>query len=70
MAIVRSDFRLHRALKRIVLIWEETEELYGRTKITVPLCELRNLIAVSHLIIQQSMMQKTNAGGFYNNDLT
>lgn len=69
VAIVRSDFRLNRALKRLMLIWEETEELYGRTKLTVPLCELRNLIGVSHLIIQQSISQKTNAGGFYNMDI-
>ncbi len=69
VAIVRSDLRLERALKRLDLIWEETEELYEKSALSVPLCELRNLIGVSYLIIQQSKQQKVNAGGFYNVDL-
>jgi len=68
VAIVRSDLRLKRALKRLELIWIETEELYDRSKLSVPLCELRNLVGVSYLIIKQSMGQKHNAGGFYNVD--
>ena len=69
VAIVRSDLRLKRALKRLEFLWVETEELYDKSKLSVPLCELRNLVAVSFLIIKQSMAQKQNAGGFYNIDL-
>ena len=69
VAIVRSDIRLVRALKRLDLIYDETEELYDKSKISVPLCELRNLIGVSYLIIQQSAKQQQNAGGFFNVDL-
>ena len=69
VAIVRSDIRLERALKRLRLIWEETEELYEKSKLSVPLCELRNLVGVSYLIIKQSMQEKQNAGGFFNVDL-
>ncbi|MFT5877269.1 MAG: L-aspartate oxidase [Salibacteraceae bacterium] len=68
VAIVRSDIRLERALKRLKLIWEETEELYEKSKLSVPLCELRNLVGVSFLMIKQSQKQKSNAGGFYNVD--
>ncbi len=69
VAIVRSDIRLERALKRLKLIWEETEELYEKSKLSVPLCELRNLVGVAYLMIKQSKAQKSNAGGFYNIDL-
>jgi L-aspartate oxidase len=69
VAIVRSDIRLERALKRLKLIWQETEELYEKSKLSVPLCELRNLVGVSYLMIKQSKKQKVNAGGFYNIDL-
>lgn len=69
VAIVRSDIRLDRALKRLTLIWEETEVLYEKSKLSVPLCELRNLIGVSYLMIKQSKARRLNAGGFYNIDL-
>ena len=69
VAIVRSEIRLERALKRLRLIWEETEELYEKSKLSVPLCELRNLVGVAYLMIKQSKSQKTNAGGYYNIDL-
>ncbi|MEN8248592.1 MAG: L-aspartate oxidase [Bacteroidota bacterium] len=65
VGIVRSDHRLIRADKRNNLWFEETKELYDTTKLSAALCELRNLISVSYLIIQQSMQRKENVGGFY-----
>ncbi len=66
VGIVRSNQRLERAVKRNKLWYEETEDLYKTTKLSVPLCELRNLISVAYLITQQSLERKENAGGFYN----
>lgn len=66
VGIVRSNQRLERAVKRNELWFEETEELYKNTSLSVPLCELRNLISVAYLITQQSLGRKENAGGFYN----
>ena len=66
VGIVRSDDRLERTTKRHMLWYEETEDLYENTSISVPLCELRNLISVAYLITQQSMKRKNNIGGFYN----
>jgi L-aspartate oxidase len=68
-AIVRSNHRLKKAQKRIDIIWEETEYLYKTSKLSVPICELRNMVGVAHLVIAKSMEQKQNAGGFYNKDL-
>ncbi len=66
VGIVRSNQRLERAVKRNKLWFEETEELYKTTTLSVPLCELRNLISVAFLITRQSQVRKKNAGGFYN----
>lgn len=65
VGIVRSKHRLNRADKRNSLWFEETQDLYNSTKLSVPLCELRNLISVSYLIIQQSKKRKENIGGYY-----
>ena len=65
VGIVRSSQRLQRAEKRNRLWFEETEDLYKTTTLSVSLCELRNLISVAYLITQQSIQQKQNAGGFY-----
>jgi L-aspartate oxidase len=69
VGIVRSNQRLDWAARRNFLWYEETEELYENTTISVALCELRNMISVAHLITQQSMKRKENIGGFYNVDL-
>jgi L-aspartate oxidase len=69
VAIVRSNIRLKRALSRLKIHYEETEELYKTTKISPQLCELRNLITIAYLIVTQSMVRSENKGAFYNVDL-
>ncbi|MEX2352141.1 MAG: L-aspartate oxidase [Balneolaceae bacterium] len=69
VGIVRSDERLERSRNRLKLLNDETESLYRSTTISPQLCELRNLINVSWLIIKQSMSQRENRGTFYNVDL-
>ncbi|MGL1888623.1 MAG: L-aspartate oxidase [Reichenbachiella sp.] len=68
VGIIRSTERLNRANRRLMLIYEETEELYRKTKISPQLSELRNLITVAHLIIKQSLKRDENKGGFYRTD--
>jgi L-aspartate oxidase len=68
VGIVRSNDRLNRAVEHLDLIYREVEELYNRSRITTTLCELRNMINVAHLIINQSLDRKENRGGFYNID--
>jgi L-aspartate oxidase len=50
-------------------LYAETEVLYQKHKLNTVLCQLRNMINVAHLIIQQSLIRKENRGGFYNEDL-
>ncbi|MBU2915729.1 MULTISPECIES: L-aspartate oxidase [Reichenbachiella] len=65
VGIIRSTQRLDRANKRLKLLYDETEELYKKSKISPQLSELRNLITVSYLIIQQSLKRDENRGGFF-----
>ena len=68
VGIVRSNRRLKSAEKRLSFIYEETEELYKESIISVELCELRNLITTAFLICEFSMKRKENKGGFFNKD--
>lgn len=68
VGIVRSDFRLERAMRRLELLYLETEEFYKKTKLSVKLCELRNLIQVSYIVIKSAMMRKESRGLHYTTD--
>jgi L-aspartate oxidase len=68
VGIVRTNMRLQRANKRIDLLWEETESLYETTTLSPQLCELRNMITVSYLIIKCAMFRKESRGLHFNTD--
>ncbi len=68
VGIVRSDFRLERAYRRLHLLYEETESFYKSTKLSTSLCELRNLIQVSYLVIRSAMLRKESRGLHYSTD--
>ena len=68
VSIVRSDLRLQRALDRLGLIYRETEDLYNKSVLDVQLCELRNSINVSYLIVKMAMQRKESIGLHYSID--
>lgn len=68
VGIVRSNKRIQMALLRINIISKEALHLYKTSILSPQLCELRNLICVAQLIIEQSLKRKTNKGVFYNID--
>lgn len=68
VGIVRSNLRLHRALRRIKLIRSEIETFYKKTKITRELLELRNMALISYLIIRSALMRKESRGLHYSTD--
>lgn len=69
VAIVRSNERLKRALKRIDILFHENERLYHQSVLSPQLCELRNLITIAYIITRQSLERRENKGTFYNVDL-
>ena len=68
VGIVRTDFRLERALTRLNMLKEETEEFYRKTKLSVKLCELRNLILCAQMVIHSAQKRKESRGLHYNTD--
>ncbi len=68
VGIVRSDLRLARALRRLEIIYKETEELYEKSTISQKLCELRNLINVGYLIIKMAQTLHESRGLHYTID--
>ncbi len=68
VGIVRSNLRLQRALKRLEIIYQETEDLYKKSILTQNLCELRNMINVGYLIIKNAQMLRESRGLHYSLD--
>jgi L-aspartate oxidase len=68
VGIVRSDLRLHRALVRMEILYEETESLFKRSLISKKICELRNIINVGYIIIKQAQNRKESIGLHYSID--
>jgi L-aspartate oxidase len=68
VGIVRNDIRLQRAMRRLDLLWEETEKLYESSSLSPQLLELRNLITVGYLIVKGASFRKESRGLHYNTD--
>ena len=68
VGIVRTDVRLQRASRRLDLLHEETESLYQKTVLSPQLCELRNMITVSYLIVKSAQFRKESRGLHFNTD--
>ncbi|MBP7767507.1 MAG: L-aspartate oxidase [Prevotella sp.] len=68
VGIVRSDLRLKRAWDRLDMLYEETENLFKRVKISRDLCELRNMINTGYLITRMAIERKESRGLHYTID--
>lgn len=68
VGIVRSTYRLERAMRRLQVIRKEIEEYYRRTRVTVPLLELRNIAEVALLIIDSAIKRKESRGLHFTTD--
>lgn len=65
VGIVRNTYRLKRALTRIKMMKKEIKEFYDRTKVTVELLELRNLVLVAFIIIKSALSRNESRGLHY-----
>ena len=65
VGIVRNTIRLKRAYRRILMMKDEIREFYKKTKVSVDLLELRNLVTVAALIVESAMKRKESRGLHY-----
>jgi L-aspartate oxidase len=68
VGIVRNDIRLNRAMKRLDLLFEESEQLYKESTISPQLCELRNLITIGYLIVKSAQLRYESRGLHFTTD--
>lgn len=68
VGIVRNDVRLQRAMRRLDLLWEETEALYESSTLSPQLLELRNMITAGYLIVKGAGFRKESRGLHFNTD--
>jgi L-aspartate oxidase len=68
VGIVRNNERLKRAMKRLDLLYEETEDLYKKTIVSPQLCELRNMITVAFVIVKSAEFRHESRGLHFNTD--
>lgn len=66
--VVRNNNDLKEASFQLEKLYFEIEALYQKHKLNTALSQLRNMVNVAHLIIQQSLKRTENRGGFYNED--
>ncbi len=68
VGIVRSDKRLQKAHKRILMLADDIHDYYKKSTISSRIVELRNLATVAKLIIRSALARKDSIGLHYNSD--
>jgi len=68
IGIVRTNVRMERASRRLDLLHMETEDLYEKIELSPQLCELRNMITVSYLVVKCAQFRKESRGLHFNTD--
>jgi len=62
VGIVRSDARLAIAARRMALLEETVEAVYRRSRVTLDVLELRNIVRVGRLVIECASRRKESRG--------
>ena len=68
VGIFKTTIGLVDAEEKLKVLYDKTLKLYKQKKLTPQLCELRNMVSVSHLLIRQSIEIKSNKGVYFNYD--
>ena len=69
VGIVRNNGRLNRAERRIKLLEKEIDIIWKSSIPSRQIVELRNLIQVANLVIEDALLRTENRGLHFNTDL-
>ncbi len=65
VGLVRSDYRLSRAIRELRHLWLEIEDFYRKTALTDGLIGLRNSVLVGLVVARAARRNKTSRGAHY-----
>jgi L-aspartate oxidase len=68
VGLVKSNWRMNRAKRRLALLNEEVERIWRRCLPSRELVELRNMVQLAQLVISASIQRDENVGLHYNLD--
>jgi L-aspartate oxidase len=68
VGIVRSDKRLRKAQRRMLILAEDIHDYYKKSTISSRIVELRNLATIAKLIIKSATTRRDSIGLHYNSD--
>ena len=68
VGIFKTTKGLFAAQKQIKHLYFEVVKLYNINKLSPPICELRNMVSVAYVMVNQSLTLTQNKGVFYNHD--
>ena len=68
VGIFKTSAGLMEAQNSIKKLFFEVVGLYNENKLSPPLCELRNMVSVAYVLVNQSVLINKNKGVFYNHD--
>ena len=69
VGLVKRDWRMNRAARRLALLDDEVDRIWQRCQPSREVVELRNMVLVARLVISSSLIRRKNIGLHYNLDL-
>jgi L-aspartate oxidase len=68
VGLVRSEYRLRRAVRELRHLWMEVDDFYRKTRLSDGLIGLRNSVQVALIVSQAALRNKISRGAHYRDD--
>jgi L-aspartate oxidase len=68
MGLFKHTQGMIQAKKEVLQMYYDVQKIYNKAQLTSAFCELRNMIGVAYLMVEQALQIKQNNGTFYNQD--